>query len=89
MTNRLTQQSAEHDAVEDDSPKCDLCGKTDCPDADIPEFSQPRGCQYRLAYEALRYDRCEYGCGRDVTNRSIRKALAVLVTTPAPTPEEG
>lgn len=60
-------------------PECDLCGKTDCPDADLPGFSEPRECIYKPVYDALRYDRCEYGCGRDITKDTIREAAAVML----------
>lgn len=64
------------DAVED-GPECDLCGLTGCPDADLPEFSEPVACAYLPIYEALRvYDRCEFGCARDVTKETIRRDIA-------------
>lgn len=68
---------------DDDAPKCDLCGRTDCPDADLPGFSEPTACALLPAYEALRYDRCDYGCGRDLTKASIREAVRILAARAA------
>jgi hypothetical protein len=62
-----------------DGPECDLCGKTTCPDADLPGFSEPVACEYLPIYNALRYDRCEYGCGRDVTKETVRRDLVPAV----------
>lgn len=70
--------TAEHDAIEDDGPECDLCGETSCPDADLPEFSEPRECALMPVYNELRYDRCEYGCGRDITKATVRRAARLL-----------
>lgn len=74
MSGQKALPSAEKDA----GPECDLCGKTDCPDADLPEFSEPVACAYKPIYEALRYDRCDYGCGRDITKATIRRAIRLL-----------
>jgi len=58
---------------EADAPACDTCGKTTCPDADLPAFSEPVACQYAPIYHALRDARdCDYGCARDYTNQAIR-----------------
>lgn len=76
------------DAHEEDSAECDLCGKTACPDADLPEFSEPRDCALTPVYEELRYDRCDYGCGRDLTKATICRAARLLaehVSSPGPT----
>jgi hypothetical protein len=67
------------DVLAEDGPECDLCGKTTCPDADLAEFSDPVACPYARIYENLRYDRCEYGCGRDVTKTAIRRDIAPTV----------
>jgi len=56
-----------------DGPECETCGKTTCPDADLPAFSEPAACQYAPIYHALRDARdCDYGCARDYTNQAIR-----------------
>lgn len=62
-----------------EGPECETCGKATCPDADLPGFSAPRQCTYAPIYEALRYDRCEYGCGRDITNDTIRRDIVPTV----------
>lgn len=61
-------------------PTCDLCGEVTCPDSDQPGFSEPRDCALTPIYKALRYDRCEYGCGRDVTKETIRRDIAPTLT---------
>jgi hypothetical protein len=59
--------------VEHDAPACETCGKTTCPDADLPEFSEPRACVYAPIYRALRDSKdCDYGCARDYTNQAVR-----------------
>lgn len=63
---------------EEVGPECDLCGKADCPDANLPGFSEPRDCVLTPVYEQLRYDRCDYGCGRDITKAAIRRAARVM-----------
>lgn len=63
-----------------DLPECDLCGRTDCPDADLAEFSEPVACRYKPVYDELRYDRCEYGCGRDITKATIRRATRLIAS---------
>lgn len=83
----MSDQSDETDAIEDDGPECDLCGKTDCPDADLAEFSEPRECILTPVYEELRYDRCDYGCGRDITKATVRRAARALARVI--TPETG
>jgi hypothetical protein len=70
--------SEESNAENDTGPECDLCGKTTCPDADLPEFSEPRDCILAPVYEELRYDRCDYGCGRDITKTTVRRAARAL-----------
>lgn len=62
----------------EEGPGCDLCGKTSCPDADQPEFSEPRECVLTPVYNELRYDRCDYGCGRDITKATIRRAARLM-----------
>ena len=81
-------------AEHDDGPECDLCGKTTCPDADLPGFTAPEACAYAPIYEALRYDRCEYGCGRDITIQSIRRDIvptveAMLLAAPVSSVPQG
>lgn len=80
----MGEQTGEGVVVEDDGPECDLCGKTTCPDADLPEFSEPRECALTPVYNELRYDRCEYGCGRDITKASIRIAVRTLADLSTP-----
>lgn len=59
--------SADQSAVE-----CETCGKTECPDAALPAFSEPRDCVYAPIYRALRDAKdCDYGCARDYTNQAI------------------
>lgn len=58
-----------------DGPACDTCGKTTCPDADAPQFEEPRACAYLPIYNELRYDRCDYGCGRDITKAAIQRDI--------------
>ena len=59
--------------VEDDGPECSNCGKADCPDADLPEFSEPRECEFASMYEAFRASKdCDYGCGRDYSMQAVR-----------------
>lgn len=56
-----------------DFPECETCGKIDCPDAELPSFSEPRDCEYAAIYHALRDAKdCDYGCARDYTNQAIR-----------------
>lgn len=62
-----------------DGPECETCGKTACPDADLPGFSEPGSCAYLPIYNALRYDRCEYGCGRDITKAAIERDIVPTV----------
>lgn len=70
MTVSKPLPSAEKDA---DGPECETCGKTTCPDADLPEFSEPRNCTYAPIYRALRAAKdCDYGCARDYTNQAVR-----------------
>lgn len=54
-------------------PVCETCGKTTCPDAALPAFSEPRDCTFAPIYFALRDAKdCDYGCSRDYTNQAIR-----------------
>lgn len=71
---------AEYDGVEDDGPECETCGKTTCPDADLPGFSVPRQCAFAPLFHAFRdaVD-CDYGCGRDLTNAGIRRGVVRAV----------
>lgn len=71
----MTEQSAETVAIRDDGPECDLCGKTTCPDADLPEFSEPRDCALLPVYNE---------CGRDITKASIRIAARTLANLSLP-----
>ena len=58
---------------EDAGPECDTCGKATCPDAALPEFSEPRECVYGPIYHALKDSKdCDYGCARDYTNQAVR-----------------
>lgn len=58
---------------EDDGPECETCGKTTCPDAELPSFSSPLNCAYTPIYEALKDAKdCDYGCARDLTNQGVR-----------------
>lgn len=66
-------------APDDEGPECETCGKTTCPDADLPGFSDPVSCAYLPIYNGLRYDRCDYGCGRDITQASIRRDVVPTV----------
>jgi hypothetical protein len=62
-----------HSADKDAGPECDTCGKTTCPDAALPEFSEPRECIYGPIYHALKDSKdCDYGCARDYTNQAVR-----------------
>lgn len=56
-----------------DGPECDNCGKTTCPDAHLPMFSEPRECEFASMYEAFRESKdCDYGCGRDYSMQAVR-----------------
>ena len=84
-------ESTEAASSDEDGPECETCGRTTCPDANLPEFSEPVACAYLQIYNDLRYDRCEYGCGRDVTKETIRRDIVPAVerilaarSTPAP-----
>lgn len=58
---------------DDDGPECETCGRTTCPDADLPGFSEPVSCAYAGVYQALKDTKdCDYGCSRDYTNQAIR-----------------
>lgn len=60
-------------AERDAGPECETCGKTTCPDAALPEFSEPRECVYGPIYHALKDSKdCDYGCSRDYTNQAVR-----------------
>lgn len=59
-------------------PECEPSGQTDCPDADLTGFSEPRDCKFKPVYDELRYDRCEYGCGRDITKDTIQRAVLLM-----------
>jgi hypothetical protein len=77
----VTPPEAVETDIEDviSEPECDLCGSTECPDADLPEFYEPRECKFIGVYNELRYDRCDYGCGRDITKESVRRAVRGVV----------
>lgn len=60
------------DPTDDDGPTCETCGKPNCPDADLPSFSEPRACAYAPVYEAIKDAKdCDYGCSRDYTNQAV------------------
>lgn len=66
--------------AQDDGPECDTCGKTTCPDAQLPAFSEPKDCELASLYRAFRDTKdCDYGCGRDFTNQGIRLEVAPAV----------
>lgn len=72
-------------SAESDAPECETCGKADCPDADLPGFSEPRECMYAPIYHALKDAKdCDYGCARDYTNQTVRlwvvEAVEQIVT---------
>lgn len=73
--------ATEPDVVEEqDGPECETCGRTTCPDARLPQFSEPVSCEYAAIYQELRAAKdCDYGCGRDFTNQELRLWLVPAV----------
>lgn len=65
---------------DEDGPECETCGRTTCPDADLPGFSEPRDCEFAPIFEAIRDSKdCDYGCARDLTNQAIRLEVVPAV----------
>lgn len=72
--------AAASDAEPADGPACETCGRTTCPDADLPGFSAPRDCEYAPIYQAIHDAKdCDYGCARDLTNQGIRLYIVPVV----------
>lgn len=66
-------QRSEVRLTEDAGPECDNCGKTTCPDADQPAFTEPTDCEFASLYRAFRDTKdCDYGCGRDYSMQAVR-----------------
>lgn len=76
----MSEQIRLTEAERDDGPECEICGKTSCPDAQLPGFSEPVDCEFAPVYEELRAAKdCDYGCGRDFTNQELRLWLVPAV----------